>query len=182
MSKGRMINMAARAATGFEQNAHTVGMAQAIRHAQTCGTHKGVFSCLFVWGLHQKITGHDLDKAYRTSEVSMGQFREHEIPHPSKIPTMMLALARDVNWLLTDCKDDTYSITARVMMRLVAMQPFQDGNKRTAFAVAAYVMAYRGMPGVLVPRMNDCKAFCDAVYDGDEGAVKTLVAKWHRRE
>ena len=109
----------------------------------------------------------------------MGGFKSDEIPHPSQIPGMVMTLAADANWLLTDCPDPVFNKVARVMIRLVAMQPFQDGNKRTAFVVAAYMLSYCGKAGLLIPDQADCQMFIDAVYSSDEAAVVRLLERWY---
>lgn len=172
--------MAAQAAVSFEQNTYSPGMRRAIQYARKRGQVNDIFSSRFVCDLHQKITGHNLRNSYRSCDVRFGPFDFDNVVHHSKIAVQMLALAGDVQWLLASSLD-TWTVVARVVSRLVTMQPFTDGNKRTAFAAAHYVMAYRKMDGYLMPRMQDCEQFLNHIYHGDERRLISLLQSWHKK-
>lgn len=173
--------MSGQAVSTFEGNAYTYGTEEAIRHAKAIGGAKIPLTPIEVCQMHRMITHHNLGgSSYRTSDVMLlGALESAHIPHHSQIPILMVALCGDIGWLLNS-GTDTRTVSARVMWRLVRMQPFQDGNKRTAFAVASYVMAWRDMPGVLVPNQNDCQTFVSAVVSADERTLVQLLEKWRR--
>ena len=177
-----VFTMASYGATAFENNAFTPGMVAALMAANTAGNNRQPFTSDFFIGLHQTLTGHNLGggwAALRASEVRLGPFKEYHIPQPEQLRSMLFSFEKDINWLLACCIDDAFTVTARAMMRSVAMQFFQDGNKRASFAMAAYILAYRGMDGVLVPRSRDSRGFVRAAFHGDERAVIKLVKRWY---
>lgn len=173
--------MAATSTCTFDGNFYTPGMRSAITFARSAGYQRQECNPAFLRDLHKTITDHELGLCageYRQNAVLMGQFKPHEIPHPTQIPALTLTLARDINALLTDNHVVTLNLVARVVSRMIAMQPFQDGNKRTAFSVAAYIMAWRGMSGILIPDKRDNEMFCSAIFNGNEGVVVLLLNRW----
>lgn len=174
--------MATQAAVQFEQNTMTMEASRVFTLARGAGYRREPLTVETVQRWHRMMMVRELGLCageYRQNAVLMGQFKAHEIPHPTKLRHMLTQLVSDTNWLLTQCNDPPLHKIARVMMRLTAMQPFQDGNKRTSFCVAAYMLAYMDQRGVLVPRMADCEAWCEAVYALNEQAAVTLLERWY---
>lgn len=106
-----------------------------------------------------------------------GQLSEHGGSHGIRDENVLeSALARPRNRFLYDPEADLAQLAAAYAYAIATSHPFTDGNKRTAFMVAAIFLGYNGMrPG----RTNDEVVEAFLKLAGGELAEDEL-AEWFR--
>ncbi len=83
---------------------------------------------------------------FRTDTKTLG-FRDYTPPNPVKVPELVSAACDEINGSSQHCVE----IAATAHLLIAGIQPFYDGNKRTARLVQDRILKDEGLPCAVIP-------------------------------
>ena len=130
-----------------------------------------------------KNTGAQYNTAVGAFDASKGEYRligvhagKRTFPDYRKVPTLMKKLIEYIDVEQKNQNVDVLQFAFEVHFRFVSIHPFADGNGRMARLLMNYILAYYGLPMLIVSKSDRLK-YINTLYNAQEnGNMKPFYA------
>ncbi|MCL1834278.1 MAG: Fic family protein, partial [Leptospirales bacterium] len=126
-----------------------------------------------------KNTGYQYNTAAGDFDAGKGEYRlvgvhagKRTFPDYRKVPVLMKKLIEYIDTEQKKKNIDALQFAFEVHFRFVSIHPFADGNGRVARLLMNYILAYYGLPMLIVSKADRLK-YIDILYNAQENGNMT---------